>query len=66
MELSLSVALTHALATAAPTLYRAQDAIDIAGTTPLLVRKHITTQILLPPLDQIDICQHAVLLKLLA
>lgn len=39
-----------------------QDAIDIAGATPLLVREHVAANGLLLLLNQLDVGEHAFLL----
>lgn len=59
MKLSLGVSITHALAARASTLDSSQDAIDVAGATPLLVRQHVALDVLFATLDEVDVGLHA-------
>lgn len=62
MHTTLRVPFAHALAPAAAALDCAQDAIDIRGSAPFLMRQHVDTQLLLSSLHQVDVGQHAVFL----
>lgn len=60
VKLSLSIALAHTLAARASALDGSKDTIDVARSAPFLVRQNLTADVLLPTLDQVDICLHAV------
>ena len=59
----LRVSFTHAPATAASALDGSDDAIHVRGSAPLLVRQNINSKLLLSPLNQFHIRQHAVVLE---
>lgn len=64
MELALGISLAHALAARASALDSPEDAVNVAGAAPLLVRQHVATALLLAPLHKVDVRQHAVRLEL--
>ena len=64
-ETSFGIALAHALAAAAATLYGTKDAIDVGCTTPFLVSEDIDIQLFLSTLNKLNICKHTLTLELL-
>src|SRR5277367_290616 len=63
LKLAFRVSITHTFCTAATTLYGAQYSIYVCSSAPFLVRKDVHTKFLLTSLDEIDIRQHALILK---
>ena len=58
------VPLTHTLTSTAPTLYAAQNAVDVGRSTPFLMCQHIDAELFLPALDEVDVGKHPILLEL--
>ena len=63
VELTLRVTVTHTLAAGASTLNGTQDAVNVASSTPLLMRQDINSEILFAALHELDVSLHAVSLE---
>ena len=62
MEGTLSRAFSHGGRRTRSCRYARQDPVDVGSPTPFLVRKDIASDLLLSPLDELDIREHAVCL----